>query len=309
MNEEYKIIISLLPEGGEKFPVGKGIEIVRGKTLSRTNKWWKAILLIKTKRAKEEKYQLRLYAWQKNKKNEYKVRQKFNISLARYLGDVIDILQMFVLESKNEVLLERVYNKLLTRVGDLEKSKIILERGKGKLPELENSLKEFIKLIDRGANERTIAQFLKQNTWIFGPSYRKISKKEKEMTIKSKYDFLLKRMDGYFDILELKKPGIPIFVRTRGNKKVMSNDLKMAISQIIFYLAEARTYYLQIKNQTGFDVYFPKGIIVIGRRKTEEKELLKTHQEFLHNINIFTYDELIDIAKKSIQLYKKGGRR
>lgn len=78
----------LLPET-EGFPTGKGIEVIRGKTLAKTPTWLKAILLIQS-RGKE---QIRLYGWQKIE-GEYKVRQKFNISHG-YSADVAEVLMAF----------------------------------------------------------------------------------------------------------------------------------------------------------------------------------------------------------------------
>jgi len=282
---QFKIIRSLLPEDGKKFPVGKGVNAICGKTLAKTNSWWKVVLLVKTKFGDTEKYQLRLYGWQKNKEGVYKVRQKFNVSISPYISDIIDILQIFVQESGKERVLEKIYEKLIERVNKLERAKIRLERQKGRIPEL-------------------IHTFLKENTWMFGTNYTRMFKSEKIITIKSKNDFLLKRFDGYFDILELKPPNSSLFVKTRGKKRVQSKDLKNAISQVMFYLADARTYYLSIKEQTGLDLYFPEGIIVIGRRKKEDKELLKIHNEFLNKIEIWTYDDLLDTAKKTIEIYK-----
>lgn len=68
-------IESLLPQT-DGFPLGKGVELIRGKTLAKTGSWFKAIILVKV----GEKKQLRFYGWQKNKEGEYKVRQKFNVS-------------------------------------------------------------------------------------------------------------------------------------------------------------------------------------------------------------------------------------
>lgn len=302
---QFKIIRSLLPEDGKKFPVGKGVNAICGKTLAKTNSWWKVVLLVKTKFGDTEKYQLRLYGWQKNKEGVYKVRQKFNVSISPYISDIIDILQIFVQESGKERVLEKIYEKLIERVNKLERAKIRLERQKGRIPELKRKIKEFKKLLnDPKINETKIHTFLKENTWMFGTNYTRMFKSEKIITIKSKNDFLLKRFDGYFDILELKPPNSSLFVKTRGKKRVQSKDLKNAISQVMFYLADARTYYLSIKEQTGLDLYFPEGIIVIGRRKKEDKELLKIHNEFLNKIEIWTYDDLLDTAKKTIEIYK-----
>jgi len=83
--EELK---ELLPET-EGFPTGKGIKVIRGKTLTKTPSWLKAILLVEN-RGKE---QVRLYGWQLVD-GTYKVRQKFNISHG-YSADIAEILMAF----------------------------------------------------------------------------------------------------------------------------------------------------------------------------------------------------------------------
>ena len=302
--KQFKSLRLLLPEDGSKFPIVGNLEPICGKTLVKSGNWWKAIVLTKQKVKNREKYQLRLYGWFKNEEGVYKVRQKFNVSLSSYLSNIIDILQVFVQESKNEVILEKLYKKAISRIKELEKALKESELSKHRVEELEESLKEFKKLIsNKRTNERDVSNFLKKNTWMFGSQYKEISKKEKGLTIKSRYDFLLKKFDGYYDILELKHPNSKLFIK-KGNKKVMSKDLRDSISQVIIYLAEARTHYLSIKKETGRDIYFPKGLIVIGRRNEDEKELLKIHTEFLHNIDILTYDDVIDTAQKTIKMLK-----
>ncbi|MBU0624228.1 MAG: hypothetical protein KJ672_05225 [Candidatus Thermoplasmatota archaeon] len=68
--------------------------------------------------------------------------------------------------------------------------------------------------------------------------------------------------------------------------------------------AEKRKYYLSIKDQTGIDAFLPKGIIVIGRHSEEDKELLKAHKEFLHSLDIWTYDDLLASANRTIEIVR-----
>lgn len=79
----------LLPQT-EGFPTGTGITVLRGKVLSKTPQWLKAILLVET----GNKKQIRFYGWQKNKEGDYKVRQKFNVSRG-YAGVVAEIMLAF----------------------------------------------------------------------------------------------------------------------------------------------------------------------------------------------------------------------
>ena len=302
--QDYSITKTLMCDNCD-FPVGKGVKVICGKTLSKTNRWWKVVLLVKIKFGDKESYQTRLYGWQKNKEGIYKLRQKFNVSASKYIGDLINILRVFIEESGKSEYLEKVYESLLSRVNSLEKERKRLEKQRSKIPELKNKIKEFEKMIeDSETNERKIHKFLKRNPWMFGTNYTKLFKSEKPITINSRNDFLLQTFGGYFDILDLKSPKFGLFVNIRGNKRSLSKNLKDSISQVMIYLAEARTYYLTIKDQTGLDLYFPEGIIVIGRRIEKDKSLLKVHNEFLNKINIWTYDDLLDTARKAIKTYQ-----
>ncbi|MHA1167033.1 MAG: hypothetical protein ACTSP4_02930 [Candidatus Hodarchaeales archaeon] len=93
MSEELK---SLLPET-EGFPVGSGLKVLRGRTLTKTTSWWKAVVLIET----AGKKQIRLYGWQKDKEGNYKVRQKFNISRG-YSTKLARVLKAFAFDAAGD---------------------------------------------------------------------------------------------------------------------------------------------------------------------------------------------------------------
>jgi hypothetical protein len=251
-----------------------------------------------------------MYGWGWSKrKNKWYNAQKFNISPS-YIGEIMDLLHIYAQEYGNEVILNKIHEKLMMRLNEVEKAKSTLEKNKSRVPELKNELKEFINLVNSPKiTEPKVHKFLKAHPWFFGTNYTRMYKSEKPITVKSRNDFLLQRFDKYFDILDLKSPKFPLFVKIRGNKKSVSKQLKDSISQVMLYLSEARTYYLSIKDQTGIDVYFPEGIIVIGRRKEEERAMLKIHNEFLNKIKIWTYDDLIDCAQETIKTYKNKKKK
>ncbi len=87
---EEELLKELLPEDSKNFPVGEGVQVIRGRTLTRTGDWFKAIVLVDS----QGKKQIRLYGWQRNKEGVYKTRQKFNISPG-YASIVKDILEAF----------------------------------------------------------------------------------------------------------------------------------------------------------------------------------------------------------------------
>ena len=85
-------------------------------------------------------------------------------------------------------------------------------------------------------------------------------------------------------------------------KYVMSADLKNAISQVIGYLEEYEIDKTNIKWDKGITIHKPKGIIVIGRTKNENKRALKSLNSYLHDIEILTYSDIVEIANNFIKL-------
>tara|TARA_Y100000310_G_scaffold344754_1_gene459272 strand:+ start:4632 stop:5552 length:921 start_codon:yes stop_codon:yes gene_type:complete len=301
---EFKILKQLLNEDCKKFPAK--VPVICGKTLAKTGSWLKAVLLVKTKFGQTEKYQLRLYGWQKNKEGIWKQRQKFNISPSGYLGDMLNIFQVFIQESLKKGEHRTIFEKLANRIASLqtEINKISSLEQKNQIPIMESKIKSFDKLLRRKKRkEKELQKFLYKQYWMFGSHYKSVHK-EKWAGMKGRNDFLIEKEAGYFDIVELKKPEHSLF--TKGKLPTMSKDLKNAISQMAKYFDYYHKHYLSHKEQTKMDILYPKGIIVIGRRNEKEKEVLKAHELIWGSkVEILTYDDILDRAKQSIKNIKK----
>lgn len=169
---------------------------------------------------------------------------------------------------------------------------------------------EFIDLLSLpDINELKIAPFLKNNfQTIFGPEYKSVYHEEK-LGLHERTDFLLQRINDYHDIIELKSPQFELFVEKdkRGAKfyMKMSAELKNAISQMMYYLKDYNVLYLSQKEQLGYDVLLPKGIIVIGRTKDDEREAIRVHNSYLNSIQIITYDELLERVRNAFKIYRQ----
>jgi hypothetical protein len=64
--------VNCLPE--EKFPVSETLKVIEGITLSKSGKWWSAVVLLESFGRK----QVAVYLWNK-KGDQWKRRQKFLI--------------------------------------------------------------------------------------------------------------------------------------------------------------------------------------------------------------------------------------
>lgn len=301
--EEYKLLKQILTEKSDKFPAK--VPIICGKTISKTGTWFKAIVLVKTKMGNNEKYQLRLYGWQKNKQNIWKQRQKFNISASAYVGDLINALQSFLHDSIKEGGYKGVVDKLLKKISELEQQKVNFhkEAQKDRIGDMAEEIKEFEKLLKQKKKEKEYQNFIKNHFWMFGSEYTRVRKEEKA-GMKGRNDYIIQRPDSYYDIIELKRPDHELFIGKR--TPTFSKELKNALSQAAKYLAYFSKHYLGHKEETGRDVLMPIVFIVIGRYKEKDKELLKIHQNILSgNIRILTYDDILNRAKQTLKIIKR----
>ncbi len=89
----FKGLVELLDEPGDRFPQRSNLKILRGKTLTKTPTWIKAVVLVEV----EGKPQLRLCGWQRKKEGEWRLSQKFNISRA-YAIKISEILEAYAHE-------------------------------------------------------------------------------------------------------------------------------------------------------------------------------------------------------------------
>ena len=192
------------------------------------------------------------------------------------------------LDKKNETI-RQLRQKLLKANRDEIKKNFHLYKG---------VLKEFKKLVDRGAGETEIRKFLKENnaSWIFGFEYEEI---ESEVWFPPslklyRFDHMLKRYDGFSDVLELKGANIES-VFTKQDEPIAG--LKNAIMQVIKYLYACDKY-------GNAEIFKPRGFIVMGRGKKERK-LLRLLSHHLHGIEVKTYIDVIERAEMTLSAIKE----
>jgi hypothetical protein len=77
-------------------------------------------------------------------------------------------------------------------------------------------------------------------------------------------DFVLERTDGLYEVIEIKQPGLPLFVRNSGNL-IESAELKRALSQLFDYLDYYKTHYLSESKIHSRDFKVTGGRLVMGR--------------------------------------------
>ena len=186
------------------------------------------------------------------------------------------------------------------------------------LSKFEDALKEFHDMYTNKHKEEDLQKFLEQNMWLLGDEYvyqQPISFSQFPLWT-SKLDFFVKRFDGFYDIVEIKKADAKLFcgldktenkLLTPTRESPMSGDLKDAISQIINYLEQTNTLGDALhKLNENIKIHKPRGYIIIGRDNVKYKDAITTINDYLNNIEILTYDRLYEKAEGFVTRIKKG---
>ena len=118
-----------------------------------------------------------------------------------------------------------------------------------------------------------------------------------KISVGQRYDFYVEKYDGYADIIEIKKVNELIFDK----KGKVTTVFSKAIQQLIDYIDDAILWgnNKRLSKKLNFNFLKPKGILIIG--KNQDVERLKNLQYYFHNIEILTYDDVLERGKNIIK--------
>ena len=258
-------------------------------------------------------------------------RQNFNIHSPEYLANITKaayegaklIGWKKTAESQTLKLMEKISSLQIARTKDQEKIRQLSSKMAefriaqlyADIPKFRHDLAEFSKLVKNPHKEEDIQQFLEKNTWLFGAEYMETQPIYFSQFgfSNSRFDFLLQRYDTFFDIIEIKRADAPLLNLKESSsednipsrKVPVSVDLKNVISQMIGYLELVNEKKNELRKK-GVFIHKPKGKIIIGRAlTTKEKRAIKTVGSYLNQIEIMTYDDLIERGNVFVEIIEK----
>ena len=143
---------------------------------------------------------------------------------------------------------------------------------------------------------------MEENDWIFGTEYIKVVPK-KALSHKYVVDFLLQHFDSSWEIVELKLPTEDIFT----GKLIVKAKVTSAISQIQSAQEFVLKNYEFLKTNEDIEVFKPRGILIIGNTlSSAEKDRLEIINKSYSDITIVTYQDLLQKARKQVELMEKN---
>lgn len=209
-------------------------------------------------------------------------------------------------EGKNK-LAEVAKNYGLIKVGDIDD---IVQKKEAVtiFDQILNNPSEFTKYkteIGAGKDEEVWQKFFSKNSWILGSDFVEVLD-ERRLDVENITDYLLKSFDGFVDIVELKLPDAPFWTE----ENIPRSELTAASMQCHRYLlqTERNIKDLEFAKKIKFTpIAKPRITLIYGRSNswnTDQKENYRVLNSSYSNLNVMSYDHLLERAKRLTGIVK-----
>jgi len=159
-----------------------------------------------------------------------------------------------------------------------------------------------------GQPEKIFQNWIEANLWIFGVEYVK-KHDARKIALSSEGDVLMESVDGFLDLIELKRPKHELFKFDKSHKCYYPHgDLSSVIGQSLFYLQKLQEYKLVIEKEYSVKVIQPRVKIIIGSKtklSAEELDTLRMLNTNLNSIQIITYQDLLHYGELILNSLKQ----
>lgn len=151
-----------------------------------------------------------------------------------------------------------------------------------------------------GQPEKIFQNWIENNLWVFGIDYIK-KHDERKIALFSEGDLLMETVDGFLDLIELKRPKHELLKFDNSHKCHYPHpDLSVVIGQSLFYLQKLSEYKLIIQHEYKVKIIMPRIKIIVGRNTNfidEQKDCIRMLNTNLNSIQIITYDDLVTFGQ------------
>lgn len=183
--------------------------------------------------------------------------------------------------------------------GRLMTGETLYARASERLDDARAAADEFDELLER-AGETEVQHFLESHPWLLGLDYAQI--RPRQPVIRGAVDFLLERLDGFHDLLELKSPDDQIF-ETHGKSDDIRSPSAFRLSKpLALALAQVHAYRDALSEESTLEKFYglshtrePKITILIGLASSlaeQEKRILRELNCSLHRVEVVPFDIL-----------------
>lgn len=159
-----------------------------------------------------------------------------------------------------------------------------------------------------GATERDLQEFIEKNPLLLGLEYAEVMPRQR--ILRGEIDFLVRRHDGYHDLLELKGPHDPILLcdgeEAHPSSYSLAPSLARALAQVTLYREWLATTSSETLKLYGIRrTRDPRATIIIGHACALPNEtaegILRQLNMSLHRMEVVPYDVLADRANVQLR--------
>lgn len=232
-------------------------------------------------------------------------------NLLNYLPDLTssDQLQLVKIILSN-IKSNEINTKNLLQIFDESSGELVKSIGiAAKLIDYKNAYNELSELVSKNEkSEHKIQKFLESNPWMFGSEYSELLERRK-WTRDENLDFMLRRTsDSFLEIIEIKTPNENELLKfdNSHNSYYPSSELSKVIGQVLNYIEKIDRERDSIISKDDCDPLKIRAKIIIGRdgEKTQQ-DALRSLNSHLHRIEIITFDQLLRIAERVLNIFEK----
>lgn len=260
----------------------------------------------------------------KNPKSELTLDQEELFNLMRFVNDRYsplrkgagDYIKADSLNNELAKLLRDTFSgKEATEVGDFLVKKGILTSDTTNMIEFcrrEEALIDFEKALCENRTESYWQRWFEDNNWILGNEFTGILD-ERSIDTKNIADFMMETFDGFVDLVEIKRPegNLKFWSQTRDHDNLVpSMDLIKAVTQTQNYIQELEEEIDSKKTAerlSGMPIVKPRATLIFGRSHdwgAKERKAFRILNAGYNNLTILTYDQVLDRARKTLNLAK-----
>jgi hypothetical protein len=157
-----------------------------------------------------------------------------------------------------------------------------------------------------------------ENSWMLGSYFDEVVFKEKQIWLDSRVDMVVQNATGYVEIVEFKRPDMPLLVRS-GRLASLLRGMWRSSSELSDAWAQAGRYIDHLdENRTAIQGYFSIGrhsttrlyrsnVLLVAGRSPSDPDALDTLRGMgsQSRIVVWTYDDLVAVAERIMRLFEK----
>lgn len=203
---------------------------------------------------------------------------------------------------------EIAQNYNLIKIGDIDSVVQKKEAVKlfDKILDKNEEFKKYKAELSVGKDEEVWQRFFSENSWILGSDFVEILD-ERRIDVENITDYLLKSFDGFVDIVELKLPSAPFWT----TEFIPKSELTSATMQCNRYILQTERKINDLefnKKIQHTPIVKPRITLIYGRSQSwgeDEKEAYRVLNSSYTNLNIITYDHLLERARRLVGISQK----